>query len=217
MCFVSRVILLQLQGYHSVIPLGLVDTNLTFIMADVGCNGRVSVARVLQGTTFYRKLKNGALALPKHDDAVGNMNFLFVTDEAFALTENILKPFLRKDLTQEKQIFNYRLSRARRCVENAFGVLAACFRIFHTAIYMQPSKLDDIVMACVVLRNFLRRNHGTQYIPGSVLDREDLEDASVVEGNWRNEQPQRRFDMLRRTRQVTPATEDSVNRDKYAE
>jgi hypothetical protein len=44
-----------------------------------------------------------------------------------------------------------------------------------------------------------------------MLDREDLEDASVVEGNWRNEQPQGRFDMLRRVRQVTPATEASVN------
>ena len=134
------------KGYHSVVLLGLVDANLTFIMADVGCNGRVSDADVLQETTFYRKLKNGALALPKNDDTVGNMNFVFIADEAFALTENILKPFYRKDLTQEKQIFNYRLSHARQHVENAFGVLAARFRIFHTVIHMQPSKVDDIVM-----------------------------------------------------------------------
>jgi hypothetical protein len=92
-------------------------------------------------------------------------------------------------------------------------VLAARFRILH----MQPSKVGDIVMACVVLHNFLRRNHGTQYTLGSMLDREDLKDASVVERNWRNEQPQERFDMLRRVRQVTPATEASVNPDKYVE
>jgi hypothetical protein len=58
-------------------------------------------------------------------------------------------------------------------------------------------------MACVVLHNFLGRNHGTQYTPGSMLDREDLEDVSVVEGNWRNEKPQGSFDMLRRESQVT--------------
>ena len=121
------------KGYHSVVLLGLVDANQTFIMADVGCNRRVSDAGVLQ-ETFYRKLKNGALALPKHDDTVGNMNFVFVADEDFALTENILKPFPRKNLTQEKQIFNYRLSHARQCVENAFGVLAARFCIFHTTM-----------------------------------------------------------------------------------
>jgi hypothetical protein len=50
-----------------------------------------------------------------------------------------------------------------------------------------------------------------------MLYREDLEDASVVEGNWRNEQPHGRFDMLRRVRQVTPAIEASVSRDKYVE
>jgi len=88
---------------------------------------------------ILKEIENGALALPKHDDTVGNMNFVFIARAAFALTENILKPFPCKDLTQEKQIFNYRLSCARQCVENAFGVLAAHFRIFHTAIHMQPS------------------------------------------------------------------------------
>jgi hypothetical protein len=72
-------------------------------------------------------------------------------------------------------------------------------------------------MACVVLHNFLRRNHGTQYTPGSMLDREDLEDARDVEGDCKNEQPQGRFDMLRSARQVTPATEASANRDKHVE
>ncbi|PNF41929.1 hypothetical protein B7P43_G14831, partial [Cryptotermes secundus] len=42
---------------------------------------------------------------------------------------------------------------------------------------------NDIVKACVVLRNFPRRNHGTHNAPGSMLDREELEDTSVVEGD----------------------------------
>ena len=82
---------------------------------------------------------------------------------------------------------------------------------------MQPSKVDDIVMACVVLHNFLRRNLGTKYTPGSMLDRENLEDANVVEGDWRNEQPQGRFDMIRSVRQMNPSKEASASRDKYVE
>ncbi|PNF18923.1 hypothetical protein B7P43_G18066, partial [Cryptotermes secundus] len=40
------------KGYHSVVLLGLVDTSLTFIMADVGCNGRVSDTGVTEETAF---------------------------------------------------------------------------------------------------------------------------------------------------------------------
>jgi hypothetical protein len=42
----------------------------------------------------------------------GILNFVFVAEEAFALRETILNPFRRKDLTHEKQIFNYRSPRA---------------------------------------------------------------------------------------------------------
>ncbi|KDR20167.1 Putative nuclease HARBI1, partial [Zootermopsis nevadensis] len=51
------------KGYHSVVLLGFVDANLEFIMADIGCNGRVSDGGVIEEKMFHRKLKNGELAL----------------------------------------------------------------------------------------------------------------------------------------------------------
>ncbi|KAK8787435.1 hypothetical protein V5799_022789 [Amblyomma americanum] len=54
-----------------------------------------------------------------------------------------------------KRIFNYRLSRARRCVENAFGVMASRFRIFRRVINLLPENADYVVMASCVLHNFL--------------------------------------------------------------
>lgn len=58
-------------------------------------------------------------------------NGVFVADDAFPLKTYILKPYARSTyLSRNPKIFNYRLSRARRIVENAFGILTSKFRIF---------------------------------------------------------------------------------------
>jgi len=46
-------------------------------------------------------------------------------------------------------VFNYRLSEARRIVENAFGLLASVFRIFRKPLIIKPSTTEDITLACV--------------------------------------------------------------------
>ena len=58
-------------------------------------------------------------------------------------------------LTRVKQLFNYRLSRVRRIVENAFGILAQGFRLFNRRIPLIPDNVDRVVKATCVLHNFL--------------------------------------------------------------
>ncbi|GIY34103.1 DDE Tnp4 domain-containing protein [Caerostris extrusa] len=59
------------------------------------------------------------------------MPFVFVGDEAFPLKK---LPFPGNTLPKERRIFNYRLSRAGRCVENAFSIMATRSRIFRKPI-----------------------------------------------------------------------------------
>lgn len=50
------------------------------------------------------------------------MPYVFVVDDAFPLRMDMIKPFRPADLiSQDRKIYNYRVSRARRIVENAFG------------------------------------------------------------------------------------------------
>jgi hypothetical protein len=55
-----------------------------------------------------------------------------------------MKPFSHRTLAYEEKNFNYRLSRARRVVKNAFGILSSRFRIFHTAINLRPDKVETL-------------------------------------------------------------------------
>ena len=87
--------------------------------------------------------------------------YTIVADDAFPLGPYIMKPFKGKNLTEREDMFNYRLSRARRVVENAFGILANRFRIFRAPILLSPSKAKHVVLATVVLHNMLRIRNAT--------------------------------------------------------
>ncbi|XP_069610948.1 zinc finger protein 850-like [Ranitomeya imitator] len=61
-----------------------------------------------------------------------------------------------RDLNHIKKIFNYRLTRARRTVECAFGLLASKWCILGTPINLKTEKIDDVVkqpyMWCAALQ-----------------------------------------------------------------
>uniref|UniRef100_A0A3B3QUT2 DDE Tnp4 domain-containing protein n=1 Tax=Paramormyrops kingsleyae TaxID=1676925 RepID=A0A3B3QUT2_9TELE len=151
------------KGTYSIVLLAVVDARYLFRVVDVGAFGRSSDGGTLAASTFGEALREGRLDLPEDSplpgaDHLGPMPHVFVGDEAFPLRRNVLRPYPRRNLSQPKRIFNYRLSRARRVVENAFGILAAQWRIYHWVIGVCPVNVDAIVKATVALHNFQRWN-----------------------------------------------------------
>lgn len=147
------------KGFHSMVLMGIANAKYEFILCDFGINGRISDGGVINRTTFYDKLCKGHLNLPQENKIEGSekvLPYVFIGDEAFAMRTDFLRPFSQKDLSYERRIFNYRLSRACRIIENVFGILVLRFRIFQTAINLLPRKTKNVVLACCALHNFLR-------------------------------------------------------------
>jgi len=65
--------------------------------------------------------------------------------------------FAHQGLNQMERVFNYRLSRSRRVVKNAFGILVCSFRVFRSGMEVKPEKAKDVVLAATVLHNYLMR------------------------------------------------------------
>lgn len=89
-----------------------------------------------------------------------------------------------------KRIYNYRCSRARRIVENVFGILCSKFRVLRKPMLFQPEKVEKIVILCALLHNYLRSNTNTKqnYTPLGSYDIEDLDSGEIIEGSWRKDQ-----------------------------
>lgn len=178
-----------------------VNANYEFIYVDVGTNGRVSDAGVWANSTLCRVLERGSAGLPDDAHLPGSQKILpyvFVGDDAFPLKRYFMKPYPFKNQDDDQRIFSYRLSRARRIVENAFGIMSSRFRILQSAIQLEPNKVEKIVLACTALHNYLRRNHEASYTPVGSMDSENVADGVVAPGSWRADRQLLPLNRLRR-------------------
>ena len=114
----------------------------------------------------------------------------------------------------KQRIFNYRLSRARRVVENAFGILAARFRIFGKPMPFSPDKVSIMVKTCCTLHNWLRVT-APQHIHS--VDAENFESGALIEGSWRSLQPSLGLLPLCRTLANHPTRRAQDLRERLAE
>jgi hypothetical protein len=117
----------------------------------------------------------------------------------------------------KERIFNYRLTRARRVVENAFEILTSVFRVLGKPILLEPNKAADIVLTTIYLHNFLRKSRKSKnlYAPGGTFDCE-LRDGTIVEGVWRREMDQTSLCSLKKVPKKSPSNPEAI-REEIAE
>ena len=157
------------------------------IFADVGMNGRMSDGGNWARNQFRALLTDmgNPLNIPDAQPLPGSnqpVPYVAVGDDAFALTTSMLKPYPLSSLTTEQRIFNYRLSRMRRISENVLGIMAQKFRVLRNVMLVGPEKATTIVMAIMVLHNFLRSDKC--YINPANIDEDVCTDTAQSTSSW---------------------------------
>lgn len=191
--------------------MAICDANYKFLYIDVGCEGRISDGGVFNKSSFATALENETLQLPHPRTLPGRdepVPYVIVADDAFALRKNIMKPFPGALLPPSQRIFSYRLSRARRVIENAFGIMSAKFRVFRSPIHVDAAKTRKITLACCALHNFLITRKSSAYLTPGTLDRTGKHGEHIA-GSWRREQSEDSMYPLQNNRSSGYANNDA--------
>ena len=146
------------KKFHSIVLMAVCDANYQFTLVDVGDSGRQSDGSVYANSHLGFAIEDDKLNIPKYAQLPNSttiLPYVFVGDDAFGLKTHMMKPYPLQNLSLEERIFNYRLSRARRAIENVFGIATSRFRIFRRPIIAKVEKVVSITKAVVALHNYL--------------------------------------------------------------
>jgi len=152
------------KEYFSLVLWAMVDANYKFVAVDIGSFGKEGDNGIFLKSNMGKQILDGTFGFPEQCNLPGSDKVaphVIVGDEAFSLHKHIMKPYTRKSARENpaESVFNYRLSRARRVTENAFGLLSQIFRIFYQPINLEVTTIDDLVWVACCLHNMLREGY----------------------------------------------------------
>lgn len=152
------------SNFVSIVLIAIVDADYQFIAIDVGAFGREGDSSVFKKSNFGQAIERGSFNIPPPATIPGTniqLPHVLLGDQAFPLSTYLMKPFSQAVAAadERKANYNYRLSRARRTVENAFGIMSQYWRIFFTPIAVLPKTVDHVIIASCLLHNLLRANN----------------------------------------------------------
>ena len=176
------------KHFHSTVLMAICDAKYCFTFVTIGDYGRDNDAAIFGKSDVCRSFQNGELSVPAPlsvniDQHSITLPYTLVGDEIFPLKTWLIKPYPGKKLSEEQLVFNYRLSRCRRTIENAFGICAARWRIFRRPIKAKVTTVDAIVKATLCLHNYLCLTDNARYIPSGFVDCDSS--SGMQEGEWR--------------------------------
>jgi hypothetical protein len=166
------------KGFFSIVLMALVDADYRFLWIYFGSDGSSNDASIYNGSELKEDLEspNDIFNIPEEKSLPGDdvpVPYYIVGDNAFEINKHLINPFAIRNMEHHERIFNYRLYRARRVEENAFGILAHKFRVLLRTMNQRPETCREIITTCVILHNLISLRY-----PATRNNLMDLEDQN---------------------------------------
>ena len=176
------------KNFYSMVLMAVCDASYCFTMIDIGGFGRDNDEPILNESEFGQAFEKyqSELNIPS-PKLVENLvlPYVLLGDDIFGLKTWLMKPYHGKCLLEDKRLYNYRHSRARRTIENSFEILSAKWMIFRRPRSAAVDTVEKIIRAAVCLHNYLRQTDTANYTSAGFVDSENG-DGDIIPGNWRN-------------------------------
>ncbi|XP_066925582.1 putative nuclease HARBI1 [Clytia hemisphaerica] len=175
------------KGFFSIVLMAICDAKYNFTFVDVGQYGSNNDSGILLYSKILDTFENNTQNVPGREMVPGtemDIPYFLLDDEIFPLKEWLMLPFPGR-LGEKEHVYNYRHSRARRVIENAFGILRARWRIFSRPIKASTDNTERFVLSAICLHNYLRQTENSLYMLYGSIDIETF-DGQIKEGQWRS-------------------------------
>jgi DDE superfamily endonuclease len=139
------------KGSPSVVGQGFCDSSCCFVDAVFCYPGSVHDSRILRNSSMFTRAEAGTLFPP-------GVNGILLVDSGYPLLPWLITPFSWLTSDHRCKRFNKIHSRARQCIERAWGMLKARFRCLLKRLDSNIENTCPIIMACIMLHNVCIRN-----------------------------------------------------------
>lgn len=161
----SGIMFRNYKGFYSINLLTVTDANYKYVFVDVGGYGKDSDGGIFSASQLGKYLESDSIELPEPSvlrNTTIKAPYVLIGDEGFPLRKYLMRPFPRRQLVPggEKDVFNYRLARARMVVECSYGSITSKFHVLSVPIETQVKNTVVIVKAITLLHNIIRERDG---------------------------------------------------------
>lgn len=123
------------------------------IFLSISFVGGISDSSVWSNTELAARVQERTAGIPGPRHLAGTeikTHHVFVGNKIFPL-KHLIKPYSKKELNDKRRVFNYRLSRTRRTIENTLGILCARWQIINKGMKFSPCNVEVVkALVCII-------------------------------------------------------------------